>query len=210
MRHIKQYIFTILALLELSFAGQIVPVQQKFDTISVQNSIKESAWKKVLKNEIYVSSEVQDFKKLNVSHQKLSFKIAGLHPKSCRFALRKLSHYESYQDHLGFIKKSSYDEKKQRVDFSLSSALLPYNMSLNFMIPRIKRPGIYPFVFDKGFLMGLNGQIIAIEYKKRCLFYTHAKWEGPHSGIPNTIFEFFSKALAGLSMENLFRISSTY
>jgi hypothetical protein len=210
MRHIKQYIFTILALSQVSFAAQIVPVQQKFDALSVEKSIKESAWKKVLKNEIYVSSKVDDFKKLSVSHQKLSFKIAGLHPKSCRYALRKLSHYESYQNHLGFIDKSEYDEKKERVNFHLSSTLLPYDMTLNFHIPRIKKPGVYPFVFDRGFLRGLNGQIIAIKHKKRCLFYTHASWQGPHSGIPNTIFAFFSKALAGLSMKNLFRISSTY
>ena len=210
MRHIKQYIFAIFALIQAVHASQIVPVQQKFDAVSVQKSIKENGWKKILKNEIYVTSNVEDLKKSSVSHQKLRFKIAGLHPKSCRFALRKLSHYESYSNHIGFIKRSSYDEKTQRVDFLLSSTVLPYDMGLNFSIPRIKRPGTYPFIFDQGFLSGLKGQIIAIKYKNRCLFYTHASWEGPHTGIPNTIFEFFSKALAGISMKNLFRISSTY
>jgi hypothetical protein len=210
MRHIKQYIFIILATIGTSLGSPIVPVHQSFDQLSVQNSISESAWKKVLKNEIYVSSNVEDYEYFNQKFQKLSFKIAGLHPKSCRFALRKLSHYESYSKHLGFIKHSSYDEKSKRVNFLLSSNLLPYDMGLNFSIPRIKKAGTYPFFFDQGFLTGLKGSIIAIEYKKRCLFYTQAKWNGPHSGIPNTIFEFFSKALAGLSMENLFRISSTY
>lgn len=210
MRHIKQYIFVILAILNTTHGAQIVPVQKRFDQLSIQNSISESAWKKVLKNEIYVSSNVEDYEYFNQKFQKLSFKIVGLHPKSCRFALRKLSHYESYSKHLGFIKHSSYEEKSKRVNFLLSSSLLPYDMGLNFSIPRIKTAGAYPFAFDQGFLTGLKGHIVAVEYKKRCLFYTYAKWNGQHSGIPNSIFEFFSKALAGLSMENLFRISSTY
>ena len=191
-------------------AGPIAPVQKSFDQLSVQKSISESAWKKVLKNQIYVSSNVDSYDYFNKKFQKLSFKIAGLHPKSCRFALRKLSHYESYSKHLGFIKQSSYDEKSKRVNFLLSSTLLPFDMGLNFSIPRIKTVGTYPFSFDQGFLTGLKGNIIALDYNKRCLFYAYANWSGPHSGIPNTIFEFFSKALAGLSMTNLFRISSTY
>ena len=99
MQHIKQYILTIFAIISTAYAAQIVPVQKTFDQLSVQKSISESAWKKVLKNEIYVSSDVENYEKLNQNFQKLSFKIVGLHPKSCRFALKKLSHYESYADH---------------------------------------------------------------------------------------------------------------
>ncbi|WP_127717286.1 hypothetical protein [Halobacteriovorax sp. HLS] len=210
MRHIKQYILTILLLISTAHGAPIVHAQKKFDHISVQKSISESAWKKILKNEIYVTSTVKSSKKHSQNYQKLDFIISGLHPKSCRFALRKLSHYESFSKHLGFIKESSYDDKAQRVNFQLSSKLLPFDMSLNFAIPRIKRPGRYPFIFDRGFLNGLKGEIIAIEYNNRCLFYSYAQWFGHDTGIPDTLFEFFSKALAGLSMENLFRISATY
>ncbi|OUR96994.1 hypothetical protein A9Q84_11705 [Halobacteriovorax marinus] len=210
MRHIKQYIFTILAFSAPIQAKTLVLENNIFDQVSIEKSIGISAWRKVLRNDVYVKSQVSDYEIKKIKNQKLFFYIAGLHPKDCRFALRKLAHYESYSKHLGFIKNSSYDEKSQRVNFLLSSLLLPYDMSLNFKIPRIKSPGIYPFKFDQGFLSGLHGNIVTINYKNRCLFYTTASWEGPHSDIPNTVFEFFSKALAQLAMENLFRISSTY
>lgn len=210
MRHIKQYIFTILALMLPIQAKTLVLEHKTFNQVSIEKSIGISAWKKVLRNEVYVKSVVSDSEINKIKNQKLFFYIAGLHPKNCRFALRKLSHYESYSKHLGFIKESGYHEKTSRVNFLLSSILLPYDMTLNFKIPRIKSPGAYPFIFDQGFLKDLKGHIVAINYKNRCLFYTNASWQGPHSGIPNSVFEFFSRALAQLSMENLFRISSTY
>ena len=210
MRYIKQYIFTILALIQLVHGKAILPVEGPIDAPSVEKALGESVWKKILSGDIYTKSEVEDFKIFGQKKQKLTFYIAGLHKKSCRFALKKLSHYESYNEHIGYIKRSKYDEKTQRVDFLLSSSLLPYNMTLNFKIPRIKSIGSYPFIFDKGFLRNLKGTIRAINYKKRCLFYTTANWEGDHSGIPNSIFAFFSKAMSQLAMENLFRISTTY
>ncbi|WP_372653774.1 hypothetical protein [Halobacteriovorax sp.] len=210
MRYIKQYIFTILALIQMTHGRSIVPLNNTIDAPSIEKAVGESVWKKILSGDIYTKSEVKDFKLLKQKKQKLDFFIAGLHKKSCSFALRKLSHYESYKDHIGFIKRSSYDDKNGRVDFLLSSALLPYNMTLNFKIPRLKKVGSYPFIFDKGFLKNLTGTITAINYKNRCLFYTTAHWEGADTGIPNSILGFFSKAMSQLAMENLFRISSTY
>lgn len=210
MRYIKQYIFTILALINLSYAKSIRPPTNEIPSLTIEKSVGESVWKKILSGDIHTKSDVKNYLHKGQKRQELKFYITGLHKKSCRFALKKLSHYESYQDHIGFIKKSSYDDKNKRVDFRLTSALLPYSMILNFEIPRIKDPGKYKFQFDQGFLKGLTGTITAVEYKKRCLFYTTANWSGPHTGIPDSILAFFSKAMSQLAMENLFRISSTY
>lgn len=141
--------------------------------------------------------------------QELHFQIAGLHPKSCRFALRKLSQYERFSEELDFVKKSGYDDQEGRIRLLLSSSLLPYNMILHFKIPRIKKPGLYPYQFDDGFLQGLTGHIHVSEHQKRCLFYGTANWKGPDTGINSLVFEFFSQALGRLAIENLFRFSKT-
>jgi hypothetical protein len=166
--------------------------------------------KKISKGVIYARSQVKTLKEKNIKKQVLKFSVTGLHEKSCRFALRKLKQYEIYKNHLGFIKESRYLENQGRVDFLLSSFLLPYDMRLNFSIPRIKSPGSYPFFFDQGFLKNLQGLIQVSRVQDRCLFHTTANWKGPHSGIPDSIFEFFSSALSELAMKNLFRISKTY
>jgi len=166
--------------------------------------------KKISKGTIISKSNVRTLKEKKEKKQELKFSVTGLHKKSCRFALRKLSQYEIYKNHIGFIKESRYLETKGRVDFLLSSLLLPFDMRLNFKIPRIKAPGTYPFLFDQGFLKNLKGLIHVTELKNQCLFHTTAKWSGPHSGISDTIFAFFSKALSELAMKNLFRISKTF
>lgn len=172
--------------------------------------LKDSVIRAVQKGDIYSHSDVENFKEGELEKQSLSFKIVGLHPKTCRFALRKLAHYESYENHLDFIKKSLYNEEQNRVRFHLQSTLLPFDMILDFIIPRIKSPGSYPFMFDKGFLKDLKGTINIYDYHGKCLFYTKADWRGPDTGINNTIFEIFSSTLSKISMENLIRISKTY
>ena len=165
---------------------------------------------KISKGTIISKSDVKTLKEKRGKKQELKFSVTGLHEKSCRFALRKLSQYEAYKNHIGFIKESRYLETRGRVDFLLSSLLLPYDMRLNFKIPRIQSPGTYPFFFDQGFLKNLKGLIQVAQSKNRCLFHTTASWVGPHSGINDTIFAFFSKALSELAMKNLFRISKTF
>jgi len=165
---------------------------------------------KISKGTIISKSHVKTIKEKKEKKQELKFSVTGLHKKTCRFALRKLSQYEIYKNHIGFIKESRYLENLGRVDFLLSSFLLPYDMRLNFKIPRIKSPGTYAFLFDQGFLKNLKGLIQVAESKNRCLFHTTAIWTGPHSGINDTIFAFFSKALSELAMKNLFRISKTF
>lgn len=176
--------------------------------------ITENIKNKIKNGEVYVHSKVKNFDrkvgKETKEFQSLDFAIAGLHTRDCRFALRKLSRYESFSKFLGVIKKSDYDEKKEEIYLLISSPILPKDMVMQFKIPRIKKPGIYTFMFDRGFLKGLTGTIHVSEYKKRCHFYTKADWEGPDTKFPNMVFELFTRTLGQISMERLFKISSTY
>lgn len=156
-------------------------------------------------------SEVQTQKiDTSTNNQSLDFDIAGLHPKSCAFALRKLSLYETFKDHVGFISHSQYNDQTKEVFFAISSVLLPFDMTLQFKIDRMTKPGLYSFTFDKGFLKGLQGHIHVSEYSNKCFFYSTAQWMGEETRIPNSVFEFFSKTLSLMMMEKLFKISSTF
>lgn len=171
--------------------------------ISVFDQIPEASKKVLEKNEIYALSQVQSGK----DWQSLSFAIVGQTNNNCRDGLRKMSRYETYSQYVGFIKKSSYDDTKEKVRFELSSSLLPFDMILAFKLPRIKSPGSYPFSFDSGFLKDLRGVIQVEERLGKCLFYTTADWKGPSTGIPDSVLSFFSQALSKISMENMFRIA---
>lgn len=175
-----------------------------FDTLPVNDRIKSSLYE-----EPYVKSEISSFKLDRKDFQKLNFFIAGLHKKKCSFALVKLAQYERYSEFVDFIKGSKYDDKSQRIWLKLSHTLLPFNMILDFKLARIVEKGVTRFQFDSGFLKGLTGQIHVNEHRDRCLFATKARWEGPDSGIPDSVFSFFSQALGKLAMEKLFRISQT-
>ena len=178
-----------------------------FETLPFKKNIKEN----ILEGEVFSESKVKSFGPKR--DQSLHFSIAGLHPKSCTYALKTLSLYEEYSKYLSFVKVSKYNEQKQEIDFLLSHILLPYDMSLTFNLPRISTIGSYPFTFDIGILKNLHGTINVINYAKnnqsRCLFYSTAEWTGPNTGFNNYVFELFSQALSKLSMEMLFRISSS-
>ena len=175
-----------------------------FGPIKASNLLKPKIFSQVEKGKIFTKSQVND---AGPGRQKLFFKIAGIHEKTCKKAFRKLSRYENYENYLDVVKKSKYSDQTNRVYFRLESPLLPFVMGLDFIIPRITKAGDYKFRFDKGFLKGLTGNIHVIDHKKRCLIISDAKWEGPHSKIPNVVFEFFMSALGKLTMDNLFRIS---
>lgn len=164
---------------------------------------KKSTKKKILSEEPFVNSEVKSFEK---KMQSLNISMAGMHKKKCIPALRKISLYENYQDFLTFIEKSSYDEKKERIILLISSSILPMKMVLDFKLPRIKKPGVYHFKFDKGFLKGLLGEIHVSRHNERCLFFVKGDWIGPDTGFPNLLLELFSSTLTKLGMEKLFRI----
>lgn len=196
-----RYIFIFLTLI---FAAKPLCSQElKLENLPYKKNIRE----KILEGEIFSESKV---KSLNLNkEQSLKFSIAGLHPKSCTYALKTLSLYEDYSRFLSFVKMSRYDEEKKEINFVLSHFLLPYDMLLHFKLPRITTAGVYPFTFDVGILKNLAGKIYVINHGNRCLFYSHAEWTGPNTGFPNMVFELFSQALSKLSMEVLFRISSS-
>ncbi len=171
------------------------------DNLPVSRRIKESLGEKP-----YAKSEVETH---DDKTQSLNYLIAGLHKKNCSYAMVKLSQYERYEDFVDFVTKSEYSDSKERIRLYLSHTFLPFNMVLDFKIKRITGPGSYPFQFDAGFLKGLKGMINVSKHKERCLFATTAKWRGPDSGIPDSVFSFFSQALGRLAMERLFRVSET-
>lgn len=198
MRYFFTFIYLFLSVFP-AFSADI-----SFETLPYNKSVKEN----ILKGNVFAESKVESTGEKPNGKQSLKFNIAGLHPKSCDYALKKLSLYEAYSTYLDFVKESYYDDQKQEIDFYLDHPLLPSKMELTFMLPRVKSVGKYPFKFQVGILKDLTGMIYVGVYKNRCLFYTTAKWDGPHTGIPNFIFEIFSQTLSKISMEMLFRISS--
>jgi hypothetical protein len=206
MRNFKTSIlFFLLSLCSLQ--THAAATNQTNKDLDIESLIGPFDAEKIKKGLVLCQSKVDDFEE---KKQKLDFNIAGLHPKDCRFALRKLSLYEKYSEYIGLVKQASYNEKNQRIRLLLSSTLLPFNMIMDFKLPRITTTGSYQFSFDQGFLNGLAGTINVYEYQNRCLFYSTAQWQGPHTGISSTIFQLFSSTLGKMTMETLFRISSTY
>lgn len=196
--------FFLLSLSLKSFANENLEKLHTLNSIPLKESVKKSA----LSGEVFSESKVKSFENARgEKEQSLNFTILGLHPKSCQFALKKLSRYENFHRYIDFVKHSEYDDELGHINFLLSHTLLPYNMRLIFRFPRITQTGVYPFLFEIGILKGLKGTVHVIDHHNRCLFYTNAHWTGPHTGFPNLIFEFFSQVLSKRSMEILFRIS---
>lgn len=190
--------------LALFFASNTLCSQeQKLIILPYKKNIKEN----IMDGDIFAESKVKSFN--SDKSQSLHFSIAGLHPKSCAYVLKTLSLYEEYSHFLSFVQASHYVEAKKEINFTLSHFLLPYDISLIFTLPRIAAPGSYPFVFEEGILKNLHGNITVLDIGGKCLFYSTADWSGVHSGINNTVLQIFSEALSKLSMEKLFRISST-
>jgi len=139
--------------------------------------------------------------------QQMMLFIAGVHPRNCHRAMRKLSFYENYHQYMDFIKKSEYDEKKEIVNFVMDHTLLPFPMILTFKIPRITKSGVYPFTFDHGFLKDLNGKIIVKDVGKFCLLGLKTDWRGPETRIPSLAFSMFIQTVGKLGLEHLIRVS---
>lgn len=206
-------IFLISLIYSLTFHPPLASAQdlksQGWKTLK-RVSGSDSILKRVAKGDVISVAKVESKKEKGQDYQELSVYGAGLHPKNCTFALRKLSLYENYSEYVGVISKSSYDDRTERVTFHIESSLLPFNMIMDFKIPRIKKPGVYPFTFDKGFVKGLRGHINVHQDKNKCLLMVRASFYGPDTGINDTILEFFTQALVKLALNNLIRISKTY
>lgn len=139
--------------------------------------------------------------------QQMMLFVSGMHVRNCQRVMRKLSLYENYSSYMDFIKKSSYDEKKQEINFVMDHTLLPFPMVLTFKLPRITKAGKYPFTFDHGFLKNLKGTIAVADVGKYCLLTMKTDWRGPESRIPNLAFEMFIQTVGKLGLEHLIRVS---
>lgn len=204
MHHFKKTeFFTLLSFfIQLSVYPLYAKEPLTFEKLPYSEKIK----KKLKENKIVAECDVKDLKE---KKQSLKFSAAGLHTNSCRKALRKLSRYETFKNDISFLKESSYDDKVKRVHFVVASSLLDYNMTVNFKLDRIKKTGVYPFIFDVGFLLGLKGVIHVSEYEGRCLFVSDAVWMGPDTGFSSKLFELFAKTMTKMIMSRLFEISKT-
>jgi len=208
---IKALIYLFLHLFPIFFLGFNSSLQAKQEILDWAHLPIEVSTKEKLSsdNAIYCTSTVNSNETGKKEFQSLNYFIAGLHQKRCRIALSKLSQYERYQEFIDFVKKSQYDKMQKRIKLHLGHILMPFDMILDFELPRISKPGIYPFRFNKGFLKGLTGEISISQYKNRCLFATQARWKGKKTSIPDQVLSFFSQSLGKNAMETLFRISLT-
>lgn len=174
--------------------------------------INEKTKKKILKGEVYsqchVDSFVKTIKGKEEKQQKLKFNIIGLHKNNCKTALRVISHYENYKNLVDFIKISNYQESTKQIHLGVKHSLFPIPLAVKFQIPRIVKPGIYPYHFPKGFLPDLRGQIRVFEHEGRCLFHTDAHWQGPHTGYFDSVLGIFAQTASRIGMEKIFRVSS--
>lgn len=204
MRHFFNF-STVFCLLLLVFSSRCLAQGAiEFDGLPLKSSLKQ----RVLDGDYIISSEVETNKA--GTKQKFDFQTTGLHPKSCRFALRKLKLYENYHQYIEMVQESRYDEKTKDLSILLAPPIISMRLIVNFKLDRIESPGIYHYSFTQGFLNGLKGEIHVSEHKKRCLFYIWAKWEGKKTRFPDQILELFTTAISRLSMSKLFKISSTY
>ncbi len=194
-------IMTFVFLVVKSSFAEVLP-------LTLPEAVKNPSIQKSIYEEPFVSATVSDAIFQGKKGQAMDFWAAGLHPKSCRIALRKLSRYEDYKDYLSFLELSAYDDANQLIYFRISTPIFPIKLGLRFQIPRITTPGVYPFQFKEGFLKDLKGNIHVSEIDQRCFFYIKSDWRGVHSGFANTLLEFFSKTIIKLGAEKLFRVTS--
>ncbi len=144
------------------------------------------------------------------SRQSLKSSLVGVHPSSCKIALKKLSRYETYKDFLPFVKESSYQEDTSQVSLKVKSKLLPIIVPLTFNLPRIEKAGSYPFTIQGGLFDGLKGTIYIQDLveSNRCFFTTLSHWEGVHTGFPNIVIQKATTILSKSSMQKLFSVSA--
>ncbi len=166
--------------------------------------LSEGQKKDLLKGEVISEGNVSS---PGPKQQQMKLIVAGIHPRNCIKVMRKLSQYENYHHFIEFIKESSYEEKTKKFSFTVDHALLPYPMIVSFKIPRIREEGQYGFLFESGFLKGLEGKVIVKEIGKYCLLGLNSDWRGPESPLPDVIFGTFVQTVGKIGLERLIRIS---
>lgn len=144
------------------------------------------------KGDIIVDADV------NSKKGKQSFKLNAfaMHTKKCRKVLRKLSMLENYSDWIGFIKKSTYNEKSHLFTLKADHPLLPFPMIVHIIVERPTKQGKYPFTFPTGMFRGLQGYFEITQPNKQCLFYAESFWKGKKTKLPNFVIELFAETLS--------------
>lgn len=208
MRHVFLIALSIM-IYQMAFAQNKVNLSPSFQKPILEElkpfyAPSEGQTEDLLKGEVISVGKVNS---PTEKEQQMMLFVSGVHPRNCQRAMRKLSLYENYNTYMDFVKQSSYDEKKQQVNFVMDHALLPFPMSLTFKIPRIKGPGHYPFTFEHGFLKDLKGTVGVKDVGKFCLLTLKTDWRGPETKIPNIAFEAFIQTVGKIGLEHLIRVS---
>ncbi len=205
-------IVTFFFLLAFIFKVTAQGIQYNIDPILVPTKIDALPFSKqtiarIKEQEPIIEANIETFFENKEKKQRLSFKGAGIHKKTCMQMLRRLSIYENYKNIVPFVKKSDYDDTLKRIDLLFDSKIFPIPIGLNFKIPRIRYPGIYHFEFDRGFLIDLKGEIQISNYNNNCLVFVNANWQGPYSGFSDTVFNLFTVTGARIAINSLLRHS---
>ncbi|MGB0453581.1 MAG: hypothetical protein ACPGJV_07680, partial [Bacteriovoracaceae bacterium] len=170
--------------------------------------LNRTSFRKFKKGIVSSYSKVESYDQdKTIPKQKLDMYVYGLHRRSCTMALPKISLYEKFKDYVDMIEISEYDEENGRINLVMNHSLLPFQMRLNFKLEKIDRPGLYKFEFDKGFLKGLQGQILAKKYEGKCLLAARAKYDGKKSHISDSVMEVFTETLSRITLERLIVVS---
>lgn len=209
MRYLFFWFCLSFSINDLSLAQPKVVLSKSFvDPVSKElapfSSLSSGQYEALLKGEVISEGKVSS---PTDKEQQMSLLVAGIHPRNCTRAMRKLSRYENYHEYINFIKTSTYNDKTQKLSFTIDHALLPYAMILSFKLPRITKEGHYPFTFEHGFLKDLTGTIIVKEVGRYCLLGLKTDWRGPESPMPDTIFATFVQTVGKLGLEHLIRVS---
>ena len=192
--------FALLLCLALPLSGK----KLQDDELAPLRPLNKRMWKDLRRGTILSLSQVKTKKK----RQRLNYYAAGLHPRPCHLALRKLSRYEHYQNFISFIHSSQYDAKTQEMKILLKHRLLPFPLSMHISLSRITSPGRYPFRLLSGMLKGMEGKIQVSHYNQnQCFIELSGIWEGAVTKFGDTVFEIFTTTLGKLGMKKLFRIS---
>lgn len=176
-----------------------------------QSEIKKEILGTLRNNKPFSNSKVDSFERKKMDYQSLKLEGAAFHQKSCKDVFKVLGKYENYKNFISFIKKSNYDTRNQRVFFLLSHFLLPFDMVMDFKIPRITKEGSYTFIFDQGFLKNLKGEVYVKDTKNhqyKCFISIDINWVGPDSPFPDFIFQYFSRVLLKKSIIKLWSESN--
>lgn len=199
----RQALLGTLCIPLLLFATPLL-ADEPMKTAPTLKALNKQMWKNLRKGKILSLSKVETQGK----RQSLDYYAAGLHPRSCHKALRKISRYEDYRHFLSFVHKSQYDPLSQEIRLLIKHSLIPFPLTMHLSLPRITSPGLYSFLFLSGMLKGLKGHVqITPQKSNQCLIELKGTWKGATTKLNDTIFEIFVTTLGRLGMRKLFRIS---